>query len=129
MTSMTTDLLTRLDAMHRLIMKIRHHDLSGPAAEQARRTVANLALQLRTEDITLIVVAYRELQERLAQMLAAWQLNKDVIEQGIHIALEAGVPAEADRLSERLAGISLLWDQLHKALQDTDPVTYLNERK
>jgi hypothetical protein len=126
---MTTDLMMRLQGIHRLTMKVRRHELTVTAEEQARRAVANLALQLRTDEVTLIVVALCELQERLAQMLASWQLNKDGIKQGIHIALEAGVPAEADRLNERLAGISLLWDQLHKALQDTDPVTYLNERK
>ena len=43
---------------------------------------------------------------------------------GARLAIEAGCPQEADRLNERLSGIVLLWDQLRRALKDSDLMTH-----
>lgn len=125
---MTTDLSARLTSIYGLTDKLKNRVLGPEAAQVATRTVANLALQLRPDDIAAIVFQYRELQETLAQMLASWQLDKVVMEQGIRIALEAGCPEEADRLNDRLSGIVPLWDQIKRALAKSQLSTFREER-
>lgn len=126
---MNHDQLAQLTSIHGLVDKLHRGVLGSDGARAAHRTVANLVLQQPTEDTAEIIYRYLALRETLAQLLASWQINKEVMQQGIRMASEAGCPAEADRLNERLSGIVLLWDQINRALANSQLSTLQEKRQ
>ena len=112
---MNNSLLETMVAIEKLQQKI-DDGISDVDRKRALETMSNLIHHVNPAELAKLVIVHHRITTRLRKILQNWNINKKVIQQGIEQARQFGDTAEEDRLTGRLAGVILLYDEVKDAL-------------
>lgn len=108
-------LLETMVAIERIQGKIEN-GMSDVDRKRALETMSNLVSNVAPIDLARLLVVHHRMTTQLRQILQSWNVNKKIIQQGIEQARQFNDTAEMDRLTGRLAGVVLLYDQVSDAV-------------
>ena len=108
-------LLEMMVAIDRIQTKIES-GMGDVDRKRALETMNNLVKNINPNELAKLVIVHHRMTTQLRQILQSWHINKKIIQQGIEQAKQFGDKIEEDRLSGRLAGVVLLYDQVESAL-------------
>ena len=108
-------LLETMVAIDRIQDKI-DNGISDTDRNRAIETMNNLIKNVNPVELAKLAIVHHRMTTRLRQILQSWHVNKKMIQASIEQAKKFGDTAEEDRLSGRLAGVVLLYDQVMDAL-------------